>query len=483
MSTFDSGPPPPPPPPGDAPPPPPPSDGPLPPPPPPDEPPGGPPGPPPDDFPTSAMPPVGGPPPVAAASTTPDWVKPVAIAAAIALIIALIVAVTSGGDDKNKQAAGGTGGGEIFLQPISEPGPDSFGPNVAAPLPPNTIPPSTLATTPTTVAGGKLAITARSGAARGLYGGTKDQSTCDKQGMIDFLNQNPSKKAAWAQVQGISTSDVPAYIDSLASVVLRDDTRVTNHGYKNGKPTSFHAILQAGTAVLVDNRGVPRARCACGNPLTPPVAVPTTPVYKGDPWTGFSPTNITVINQSTTIINNITVINIVTGDTINVTINNFTPGGGTGNTSPPTTGTRPPTTIGGGGGVGAFHLTHVEPQINDPSRWTVDGAAGTAHGDYNPNFGDYRWTAWQTIPASGTQVDFGGRATNNLAININVYIDSGEAVLTPANDDERAVGCYDAANGCNAEKTATLTVKSGTQKFVLKFAMGYAVTVLYTYER
>jgi hypothetical protein len=79
------------------------------------------------------------------------------------------------------------------------------------------------------------------------------------------------------------------YIDSLTPVLLRSDTRVTNHGFRDGWATPYQAVLQAGTAVLVDNTGVPRARCACGNPLTPPQAVPTTPTYQGTPWPGFTP--------------------------------------------------------------------------------------------------------------------------------------------------------------------------------------------------
>ena len=30
-------------------------------------------------------------------------------------------------------------------------------------------------------------------------------------------------------------------------------------------------VLQAGTAVMVDDRGVPRAKCSCGNPLREPI--------------------------------------------------------------------------------------------------------------------------------------------------------------------------------------------------------------------
>ena len=51
---------------------------------------------------------------------------------------------------------------------------------------------------------------------------------------------------------------------------LRFDTRVTNHGFNDGEATPFQSLLEAGTAVLVDNTGVPRVKCNCGNPLAEP---------------------------------------------------------------------------------------------------------------------------------------------------------------------------------------------------------------------
>ncbi len=81
------------------------------------------------------------------------------------------------------------------------------------------------------------------------------------------------------------------------------DTRVTNHGYRDGAATSYQAVLQAGTAVLVDNHGVPRVRCACGNPLTPPVAQQTTPKRTGDTWSSYRPQNVVVVTPAPRIIN------------------------------------------------------------------------------------------------------------------------------------------------------------------------------------
>jgi hypothetical protein len=280
------------------------------------------------------------PPPEIPSSTRPAWVVPAAIFVILGVAVGLIVGLSSTGGASNKTAKST---GEIFLQPASDPGPDPFGPSAAAPLTPSQSPsnpatgPAASATSSTTgstslapssaasATSGPLVLSAKSGGTPGLYGGSNRLSVCDKAAMIAYLEATPSKASAWAAAQGISVSDLPGYITKLTPVVLRSDTRVTNHGYAKGRATAFQAILQAGTAVLVDEFGVPRARCACGNPLAAPVAVPTTPNYQGPAWPGFTPTNVTVINKSTTVINVITVINIETGQPLGIPVN---PGGG-----------------------------------------------------------------------------------------------------------------------------------------------------------
>src|SRR2546429_115073 len=72
-----------------------------------------------------------------------------------------------------------------------------------------------------------------------------------------------------ASVEGIEPNDIATYVASLTPVILTSDTLVTNHGYANGHATTLRSVLQAGTAVMVDNTGVPRVKCNCGNPLTP----------------------------------------------------------------------------------------------------------------------------------------------------------------------------------------------------------------------
>lgn len=52
---------------------------------------------------------------------------------------------------------------------------------------------------------------------------------------------------------GIKSNDIPAYVARLTPVILRTDTFVTNHGFAQGRATVVPAVLQAGTAVLVDD--------------------------------------------------------------------------------------------------------------------------------------------------------------------------------------------------------------------------------------
>lgn len=121
-----------------------------------------------------------------------------------------------------------------------------------------------------------------------LYGGTGDIYRCSKSQLIAFLEQNPAKARAWARVQGITAREIPVFVNSLIPVVTAVDIRVTNHGFVNGVATPIHSVLQAGTALLVDEYGQPRVRCKCGNPLLPPRRV-TSPTYTGKRWQGFNP--------------------------------------------------------------------------------------------------------------------------------------------------------------------------------------------------
>jgi uncharacterized protein DUF6777 len=248
------------------------------------------------------------------------------VAGIIGLVVVILLAVvfiSRGSDDGTDPVAAGSG--EIFLEPAAEPGADPFTNSAAEPAPSSTVPlaePVSLApnvTAPkldapaTTAPDGRTGTKSFAGGTPGLYGGTRDKASCDKEKMVSFLQANPAKASAWADAQGIGVDEVPAFIRGLTPVVLRGDTRVTNHGFAGGRATARQSVLEAGTAVLVDQYGEPRAKCACGNPLLPPRAVPTAPRYTGPKWPKFTPGGVTVVIKNTTIIKNITIIDITTG--------------------------------------------------------------------------------------------------------------------------------------------------------------------------
>lgn len=197
------------------------------------------------------------------------------------------------------RAGGGSGkGGEVFLQAAGKTGPDPFTQSTATHSSAPAVPAS-----PATGSAPANAVRAVGGGAPGLYGGTRNVSSCDVERQIKALQAAPPKNTAFASVAGVAPSGVPAYLRALTPVQLRMDTRVTNHGYRDGAATSYQAVLQAGTAVLVDGHGVPRVRCACGNPLTPPVAQQTTPKETGDSWPSYRPSNVVVVTPAPQIIN------------------------------------------------------------------------------------------------------------------------------------------------------------------------------------
>ncbi|MFI9769098.1 DUF6777 domain-containing protein [Streptomyces sp. NPDC052415] len=209
-----------------------------------------------------------------------------------AVVIALVLGRGGGG------GGGGTaGGGEVFLQAAGKTGPDPFTESTAtdSSAPPVTPSPATESATGNTVRG-------VDGAAPGLYGGTREAASCDVEKQIKALQAEPAKNEAFASVASVEPAGVPAYLRGLTPVQLRMDTRVTNHGYRDGGATPYQAVLQSGTAVLVDDRGVPRVRCACGNPLTEPVAQQSTPKTTGDSWPSYKSSNVVVVAPAATVV-------------------------------------------------------------------------------------------------------------------------------------------------------------------------------------
>ncbi|MEU9160515.1 DUF6777 domain-containing protein [Streptomyces sp. NPDC048424] len=212
-----------------------------------------------------------------------------------------LFAAGCGGEQPPKSAAGPESQ-EIYLQPVASAGPDPFTASSATAESAPVQPPL-----PNPTGQGIRTINA---ATPGLYGGTQRLGSCDVEQQVRFLTTDNAKARAFAQAADIEQASIPEFLRGLTPVVLRADTRVTNHAFRDGRADGFQSVLQAGTAVLVDEHGMPRVRCGCGNPLASPLAAKGSPVHKGDPWSGYQPNQVVVVEPTTQVINNLVIVNI-----------------------------------------------------------------------------------------------------------------------------------------------------------------------------
>ncbi|MFJ5775607.1 DUF6777 domain-containing protein [Streptomyces sp. NPDC093094] len=218
----------------------------------------------------------------------------------VACALSTVLLSTGCGDD-----GPGAAGGGVVLQPAGVRGPDPFTPSTDIPSPqPSPVP------SPPRRQAAVAAPRSVSGTTPGLYAGTPRTGSCDVRRQIGHLTADPARAGAFAAVEGVAPRDLPGYLRGLTPVVLRADTRVGNHGYKDGRATGYQAVLQAGTAVLVDTRGVPRVRCACGNPLLPPAGSGPAAVTEGTSWSGYRPAEVVVVTPAPRAVTGITIVDI-----------------------------------------------------------------------------------------------------------------------------------------------------------------------------
>jgi hypothetical protein len=221
-----------------------------------------------------------------------------AVALALFGAIGAIVVLVLGEDDA---------AAEVFLEPHRDMGEDPFTDSVAR-RPVNVDPGGVR-----DVSGGQGGVESVVGSSPGLYGGTGDQAVCDQEALTEFLRKNPGKAAAFGGVVGVRPNALDDYVNGLTPVVLREDTRVTNHGFVNGRATPRQAVLQAGTAVLVDDLGVPRVRCACGNPLSEPAERSSGAKYRGKRWETFTTDRLVVVERAPKKVKEFELVNVRNG--------------------------------------------------------------------------------------------------------------------------------------------------------------------------
>ncbi|MFI6284116.1 DUF6777 domain-containing protein [Streptomyces sp. NPDC051018] len=199
---------------------------------------------------------------------------------------------------------------EVLLQPAADKGPDPYTATtvreLSAPAPRDVLPPPPPGGPPVR---GQILRTL-SGATPGLYGGIQSVGSCDIEQQITLLRAEPAKARAFARGAGVSQGSLPGFLRDLTPVVLRADTRVTSHGYRKGSAASRQAVLQAGTAVLVDRHGSPRVRCACGNPLRSPAAVKGGVIQQGRPWDGYRPDRVVVVKPTPQVMSSLVIVDV-----------------------------------------------------------------------------------------------------------------------------------------------------------------------------
>ncbi|MFF5308093.1 DUF6777 domain-containing protein [Streptomyces massasporeus] len=240
---------------------------------------------------------------------TPTGTVVLACVLSAALLLSGCVGHTTRHPDTTRLGDDAGTGGELFLLPAAAPGPDPFTDSTAltaaTPSPAPRTPPRT--DRAPAAGGGPRAL---SGGTPGLYGGTERTGSCDIGRQVGHLVREPARGRAFAEVVGISPAALPDHVRALTPVVLRADTRVTGHGFRAGRITRYQSVLQAGTAVLVDDRGLPRVRCACGNPLGPPAEAHGTPVTRGTPWPGYRPGRVIAVTPAPRAVAGFTIIDV-----------------------------------------------------------------------------------------------------------------------------------------------------------------------------
>lgn len=167
-----------------------------------------------------------------------------------------------------------------------------------------------------------------------LYGSRRAAPPCDAGGLAEALTTDGAVADAFVDVVGVDPDDTAQFVRSLTPVLLRADTAVTNHAYRDGRAEPFQAVLQAGTPVLIDSSGVPRVKCSCGNPLALPewdVAEfvssnadrPTAdgaPRFTGDRWDSFDPSFVVEVEPATEPTPRITTVDFDSGDEDSVSL-------------------------------------------------------------------------------------------------------------------------------------------------------------------
>ncbi len=230
--------------------------------------------------------------------------------AAVLVAAAVGVVVLTGSDDD-----GGDEARSVFLEPASSVGPDPFTEPVATPSVEDAGDARRVSEVGDDADGGEEPgrVRAARGSEPGLYGGTRGEAECDREQLVSFLEDDEEKAEAWASVLGLGTDEIRDHVATLTPVLLTRDTVVVNHGFRDGEADPRTSVLEAGSAVLVDDRGVPRVRCFSGSPLleAPDDVEPSEVANDDAAWDGYEPTGTRRVTPAPSAVEEFELIDIV----------------------------------------------------------------------------------------------------------------------------------------------------------------------------
>ncbi len=201
---------------------------------------------------------------------------------------------------------------ELVMEPVADAGSAPFTATTATPDGAHPSPARTAALPQGTPPAQPSRYQSVSGATAGLYAGVRNVPSCDIEKQIDLLGRGAGKQAAFAETLGVGEAELPDYLRGLTSVLLRADTRLTGHGFADGAASAYQAVLQSGSAVLVDDRGVPRVRCTSGNPLTAPEELSGDARYGGTGWRGYRPSRTVVVTPAKRALSHLVIVDVTT---------------------------------------------------------------------------------------------------------------------------------------------------------------------------
>lgn len=229
------------------------------------------------------------------------------------VLIVVLVLVLAGGAFGVFTLLSGSGD-EVVLEPIGEQRVSAFTDSVAG-QPGGSLlefaaePDATFDAASTTPVGYRSAP----GSLPGMFAGEFNAAACDVDVLAASLAADPERADAWAGVLSIAPGDIPGYLARTTPMYLASDARVVNHGYEDGDVVARDAVMQRGSAVLVDPLGVPRVDCVGGSPLLPadPVEGET---FSGDGWVNFERERVILIAQAPAELDTFEVRDIDTGE-------------------------------------------------------------------------------------------------------------------------------------------------------------------------